>query len=98
MLPPDKLFSDIEFLIALIGNAVLLLLQALRLYRTKAHRGLSITTFAGFLLIQLSGMVNGLYNGNFALIFGYGTSAVINLVVVILLVNYRIRSSSKKTL
>ena len=92
----SKLISDITFLMGLIVNAALLGLQCWRLYKTKDHYGLSFITFFGFLIIQVLGIINGIYNADFALTIGYGASAVVNLILVLLLVYYRLRFPVEK--
>ena len=94
----NKTISDIEFLIALSANAVLLFIQMWRLYKTKNHYGLSLVTFVGFLLIQISGVINGFYNADFALIIGYGLSTLINFLLVMLIIYYRWHFPKQDTL
>ena len=62
------------FGVGLIGNAMLFVPQAIAVWKKKSDEGISLITFAGFNILQLIGVVHGVYEGDPALIWGLGAS------------------------
>ena len=65
-----KYISDILYGAALFFNAALFIPQALKMRKEKSAKYASLLTFGGFNIIQLLGLINGLYNVDYGLIFG----------------------------
>jgi len=74
---------------ALFINALLFVLQALKLFKSKSTQGISFITFLGFLFIQLFVVLHGIIQRDPILIMGYSLSMIACGVVVILLYCYR---------
>jgi MtN3 and saliva related transmembrane protein len=51
-------------------NACLFVPQALRLWKTKDAKGISIVSFAGFNALQFVGALHGYFQGDYALMIG----------------------------
>ena len=84
-----KEISDIVFGFNLFINACLFLPQTWRLFKTKDARGSSLFTFAGFNFIQLTGIANGYFDHDHALMYGYMCSLITCGSVTILTIYYR---------
>lgn len=85
-------FKDIiEFIFssALFVNALLFIPQAVRIVKQKTAVGVSISTFLGFLLIQLATVFHGIINHDYLLIIGYLFSMVTCGSVVVLAFVYK---------
>jgi MtN3 and saliva related transmembrane protein len=67
-------FVDFIFGCGLIFNASLFIPQIVKIYRTKNAKGVSLTTFAGFNLVQSFGILRGYIRGDFTLMLGFGIS------------------------
>lgn len=65
---------DFVFGFGLIFNASLFIPQIVKIYRTKSVSGLSLTTFAGFNLVQSFGILRGYLRGDWTLMLGFGVS------------------------
>jgi MtN3 and saliva related transmembrane protein len=65
---------DFVFGFGLIFNASLFIPQIVKIYRTKNASGLSLTTFAGFNLVQSVGILRGYLRDDWALVLGFGVS------------------------
>jgi len=79
------------FGLALIGNAMLFVPQALAVWRKKSDQGISLVTFGGFCILQIIGVIHGLYEHDNSLIIGLGASFLTCGTVTLLTVIYRIR-------
>ena len=79
------------FGLALLGNAALFVPQALAVWRKKSDQGVSLVTFGGFCILQIIGVVHGLYQHDNSLIVGLGASLLTCGTVTLLTINYRIR-------
>lgn len=77
------------FSIALFANAMLFIPQIIQLLKTKSSKGLSLTTFAGFNLIQLAAILHGYIKTDYLLIFGYILSLLTCGAITILIVYYK---------
>jgi MtN3 and saliva related transmembrane protein len=79
------------FGLALLGNACLFVPQALALWRKKSDEGVSLITFGGFCILQVIGVVHGLYEHDNSLIVGLGASFLTCGAVTLLTIVYRLR-------
>ena len=84
-----RLVIDSIFGAALFINAMLFLPQALRIYRSKHAADISLITFAGFILINLSAVAYGWLNNDYFLVIGYSLSILTCGLVVVLALYYR---------
>ncbi len=78
------------FGLGLIGNAMLFVPQALAVWRKKTDEGVSLVTFGGFCVLQILGVIHGLYEHDNSLIVGLGASFLTCGTVTLLTVVYRI--------
>src|ERR1700744_1282379 len=79
------------FGIGLIGNAMLFVPQALAVWRKKSDEGVSLVTFGGFCILQVIGVIHGVYVHDDSLIVGLGASFLTCGAVTLLTVLSRIR-------
>ncbi|MGA2341147.1 MAG: hypothetical protein ABSF75_14720 [Terracidiphilus sp.] len=79
------------FGLALLGNACLFVPQALAVWRKKSDEGVSLVTFGGFCILQVIGVVHGLYEHDNSLIVGLGASFLTCGTVTLLTIIYRLR-------
>jgi len=56
-----KQIVAVIFGLGLIGNALLFVPQAIALWRKKTDEGISLLTFGGFSVLQIVGIVHGIY-------------------------------------
>lgn len=73
----------------MILNAALFVPQAWHLLRTRNAQGISISSFVGFNLLQLTGALHGFFQHDPALAFGMLASLVTCGSVTVLAVRYR---------
>jgi MtN3 and saliva related transmembrane protein len=79
------------FGLALLGNACLFVPQALAIWRKKSDEGVSLVTFGGFCILQVIGVVHGVYEHDNSLIVGLGASFLTCGTVTLLTIVYRLR-------
>jgi MtN3 and saliva related transmembrane protein len=79
------------FGLALIGNALLFVPQAIAVWRKKSDEGISLVTFGGFCILQIIGVIHGVYEHDNALIVGLSASFLTCGTVTFLTIAYRIR-------
>jgi MtN3 and saliva related transmembrane protein len=79
------------FGLALLGNAALFVPQAIAVWRKKSDQGISLVTFGGFCILQVIGVVHGVYEHDNSLIIGLGASFLTCGTVTFLTLVYRIR-------
>jgi len=79
------------FGLALLGNAALFVPQAIALWRTKSDEGISLITFGGFCILQVIGVIHGVYQHDNSLIVGLGASFLTCGSVTFLTIVYRVR-------
>ncbi len=79
------------FGLALLGNAALFVPQALAVWRKKSDQGVSLVTFGGFCILQVIGVVHGVYERDNSLIVGLGASFLTCGTVTLLTIVYRLR-------
>ena len=78
------------FGLGLVGNALLFVPQVLALWHKKSDEGISLITFGGFSVLQVVGIVHGLYQHDLALILGMVASLLTCGSVTALTIFYRI--------
>jgi MtN3 and saliva related transmembrane protein len=81
----------IVFGIGLFGNALLFVPQAVAVWRKKSDEGVSLITFGGFSVLQILGVIHGLYEHDNSLILGLGASFLTCGTVTALTIVYRVR-------
>jgi len=96
MIVVGKYVSDLLYGTALFVNAALFLPQAWKIYIKKTAEEASLITFGGFNIIQILGFVNGVYNKDYALIFGQAISIVACGLVTIQIIIYKFKLFRKK--
>ena len=79
------------FGLGLIGNALLFVPQVLAVWRKKTDEGISLLTFGGFSILQVIGIIHGLYERDMSLILGMSASLLTCGAVTALTVFYRFR-------
>jgi MtN3 and saliva related transmembrane protein len=84
----------IIFGIGLFGNALLFVPQAIAVWRKKSDEGISLVTFGGFSVLQILGVIHGLYEHDNSLILGLGASFLTCGTVTALTIFYRVRRMS----
>jgi MtN3 and saliva related transmembrane protein len=72
-------------------NALLFVPQVLAVWRKKSDEGISLITFGGFSVLQVVGIVHGLYQHDLSLILGMAASLLTCGSVTALTIIYRIR-------
>jgi MtN3 and saliva related transmembrane protein len=87
-----KYVSDLLYGFALFVNAALFIPQAWKIYVKKSAAGSSLITFAGFNMVQFLGFINGIYNVDYALIFGQAVSMVACGLVTVQLARYKFKA------
>jgi MtN3 and saliva related transmembrane protein len=85
------------FGVGLIGNALLFVPQALAVWRKKTDEGISLLTFGGFSVLQILGIVHGLYEHDNSLTIGMTASLFTCGTVTVLTIVYRFRRLSAKS-
>jgi MtN3 and saliva related transmembrane protein len=86
-----KDFVAVVFGLGLIGNALLFVPQAITLWRKKTDEGVSLVTFGGFCVLQILGVIHGLYQHDRSLIIGLGASFLTCGTATLLTIVYRVR-------
>jgi MtN3 and saliva related transmembrane protein len=81
----------IIFGLGLLCNALLFVPQVLAVWRKKTDEGISLITFGGFSVLQVIGVVHGLYQHDLSLILGMAASFVSCGTVTALTIFYRLR-------
>jgi MtN3 and saliva related transmembrane protein len=72
-------------------NALLFVPQVLALWRKKSDEGISLVTFGGFSVLQMVGIVHGLFQHDLSLILGRAASLLTCGSVTALTILYRVR-------
>lgn len=84
------------FGIGLLGNALLFVPQAIAVWRKKSDEGISLVTFGGFCVLQILGVIHGVYEHDNSLIIGLGASFLTCGTVTGLTILYRVRRLQAK--
>lgn len=92
-----KEISDTLYGLALLVNALLFIPQAWRIYKHKSANEASLITFGGFNVIQCLGLVDGIYNQDYGLVYGQLISilacgSVTLQIIIIKIKQYRLKS------
>ncbi|MGP8252911.1 MAG: hypothetical protein ACLQHF_12825 [Terracidiphilus sp.] len=82
------------FGLGLVGNALLFVPQAIALWRKKTDEGVSLLTFGGFSVLQVVGIVHGVYEHDWSLILGMAASLLTCGTVTGFTVFYRVKRLS----
>ncbi|MBS1806485.1 MAG: hypothetical protein JST28_24335 [Acidobacteria bacterium] len=83
------------FGLGLLGNALLFVPQVIAVWRKKSDEGISLITFGGFSVLQIIGIIHGLYQRDPSLIFGMAASFLTCGSVTGLTIFYRMRRPSR---
>jgi MtN3 and saliva related transmembrane protein len=86
-----KQIVAIIFGLGLLCNALLFVPQVIAVWRKKSDEGISLITFGGFSVLQVVGIVHGLYQQDMSLTLGMGASLLSCGTVTLLTVMYRVR-------
>lgn len=79
------------FGLGLLGNALLFVPQVIAVWRKKSDEGISLITFGGFSVLQIIGIIHGVYQHDLSLILGMAASLLTCGSVTSLTVFYRMR-------
>ncbi|MBN2689242.1 MAG: hypothetical protein JXR42_01360 [Gammaproteobacteria bacterium] len=82
---------EVIFSCGLFINAMLFIPQAIKLFKTKDSRELSLLTFAGFNVIQAFVILHGIVEKDPLLIIGYTFSFMTCGSVTVLTLRYRLK-------
>jgi MtN3 and saliva related transmembrane protein len=72
-------------------NALLFVPQVLAVWRKKSDEGISLITFGGFSVLQVVGIVHGVYQRDLSLILGMAASLLTCGSVTVLSILYRMK-------
>ena len=86
-----KQIVAVVFGLGLVCNALLFVPQVVAVWRKKTDEGISLITFGGFSVLQVIGIVHGLYQHDLSLILGMSASLLSCGSVTALTVFYRLR-------
>ena len=79
------------FGLGLLGNAALFVPQAIAVWRKKTDEGISLITFGGFSILQIIGIVHGLFEHDMSLTLGMAASLLTCGTVTLLTLFYRMQ-------
>ncbi len=77
------------FGLGLMANAGLFLVQAAKIWKTKSAKGVSTFTFAGFCVLQVTGILHGIFQNDMYLLAGMVASLLTCGTVTVLSVVYK---------
>jgi MtN3 and saliva related transmembrane protein len=89
--PKMRQIVAVVFGLGLLCNALLFVPQAVAVWRKKTDEGISLITFGGFSLLQMIGIVHGVYQRDLSLIVGMAASLLSCGTVTLLTLFYRQR-------
>jgi MtN3 and saliva related transmembrane protein len=72
-------------------NALLFVPQIIAVWRKRSDEGISLVTFGGFSILQVVGIVHGLYQHDLSLILGMAASLLTCGTVTFLTLYFRLR-------
>lgn len=81
---------EVIFSCGLFINAALFVPQIIRIIKEKDTKDLSLITFVGFWVLQLTTVFHGFLNDDYILAFGYILSLITCGAVVFLIIFYRV--------
>ncbi|MCK5004621.1 MAG: hypothetical protein KAS21_06010 [Candidatus Aminicenantes bacterium] len=79
------------FGMGLMANAGLFVIQAVKIVKNKSAKGVSTVTFAGFSVLQITGILHGYFQNDMYLLTGMAASLLACGTVTILSVIYKNR-------
>lgn len=82
------------FGLGLGGNALLFVPQIVSVWRKKSDVGVSLLTFGGFSILQIVGIVHGLYQHDMSLTLGMAASLLTCGTLTLLTIIFRMRRLS----
>ena len=85
------------FGLGLLGNALLFVPQVIAVWRKKSDEGISLVTFGGFSILQMIGIIHGIYQRDPSLIVGMSASLLTCGSVTGLTLFYRMRRLAAPT-
>jgi MtN3 and saliva related transmembrane protein len=83
------------FGLGLLCNALLFVPQVVAVWRKKTDEGISLITFGGFSVLQMIGIVHGLYQRDLSLTLGMAASLLSCGTVTFFTLFYRLRRRSQ---
>ncbi len=86
-----KNFVALLFGLGLGGNALLFVPQIVSVWRKKSDVGVSLLTFGGFSVLQIIGIVHGLYQRDLSLTLGMAASLLTCGTLTLLTIAFRMR-------
>jgi len=86
-----KQIVAVIFGLGLLCNALLFVPQVLAVWRKKSDEGISLITFGGFNVLQIIGVIHGIYQQDLAIILGMLASLLTSGSVTFLTLLYRTR-------
>ena len=86
-----KNFVALLFGLGLGGNALLFVPQIIAVWKKRSDEGISLLTFGGFSVLQIIGIVHGLYQNDASLTLGMAASLLTCGTVTVLTISFRIR-------
>jgi MtN3 and saliva related transmembrane protein len=92
-----KQIVAVIFGLGLLCNALLFVPQVLAVWRKKSDEGISLITFGGFNVLQVIGVIHGVYQQDLSLILGMLASLVTSGSVTFLTLLYRTRRKRLKS-
>ena len=77
------------FVVTLMFNAFVFIPQAIKLFKIKNSKELSLITFVGFIVMQIFTVLHGYLTKDYVLMFGFLLSLITCGVATFLIVYYR---------
>ncbi len=77
------------FGMGLMANAGLFVIQAVKILKSKSAKGVSTLTFAGFSILQVTGILHGYFQNDMYLLSGMAASLLACGTVTILSIIYK---------
>ncbi|MCK4766490.1 MAG: hypothetical protein KAW12_30120 [Candidatus Aminicenantes bacterium] len=81
----------------LMANGLLFVLQAIKIVRAKSSKGVSILTFAGFCILQVTGILHGIFQQDISLILGMSASLLACGSTTVLAIIYRDKGAQERS-
>ncbi len=81
----------VVFGLGLLCNALLFVPQVLAVWRKKTDEGISLITFGGFSILQVIGIIHGVYQRDWSLILGMSASLLSCGTVTLLTAFFRMK-------
>jgi MtN3 and saliva related transmembrane protein len=81
----------VVFGLGLLCNALLFVPQAVAVWRRKSDQGVSLVTFGGFSILQVIGIVHGVFQRDLSLMLGMAASLLSCGTVTLLTAFFRVR-------